>query len=184
MAYAPYVIAAVGTAVSVAGAMQQADQAKKSAEYNAALARRNAEINDQNAAMARRQATLDSEAQRRESARQLGAMRAGYATSGLQMEGSPLDVMAASVQQSELDTMNTIYKGEMRALSFENESTGLGLSAQLDSSRASAASRQGMYSAGSSLLSGASQSYGAYSASSSSIRDYGSDNQSTREALF
>ena len=162
MAYAPMIIAAVGTAASIASAQQQAKQAQQAAEYNAALAKRNSEIASQNAAAARRQAVADSEAQRRSAEKQLGAMRSGYAASGIQMEGTPLDVLSASVQQSELDTLNTIYKGELRALSYENEAGGLSLTSQLDESSGKSARTQGMYSAGSSLLSGAEKAYSIY----------------------
>ena len=162
MAYAPMILAAVGTVVSVASAQEQAKQAQQAAEYNAALAKRNAEIANQNAAAARRQAVADSEAQRRSAEKQLGAMRAGYAASGIQMEGTPLDVLSSSVQQAEMDTLNTIYKGELRALSYENDATGHSLTAQLEKSKGEAAGTQGMYNSASALLSGAAKTLSLY----------------------
>jgi hypothetical protein len=162
MSYVQMAMAVVGTVAAVSSAQQQAKQAQQAADYNSALNKRNAEIANQNAAAARRQAVADSEAQRRSAEKQLGSMRAGYAASGIQMEGTPLDVLSSSVQQAEMDTLNTIYKGELRANSYQNEASGLSLTSQLDESSGKSARTQGMYSAGSSILSGAEKAYSIY----------------------
>lgn len=103
-------IAAAFTAVS---SIQQGQAAKKAGQYNAAVATRNAGV-------ARSQAGADAEAQQRMAWQKRGAMRATMAMEGVAMEGSPLDVLAASAGIAELDRQNILYKGELRAMGYED----------------------------------------------------------------
>lgn len=91
---------AVGTGVAVAGAVQQADIAKSTAEYNAKLGERAALDNDE-------QAREQSMRARVENKRLLSAQRAGYAASGVQVdEGTPLEVQAQTAAILELQQMD------------------------------------------------------------------------------
>lgn len=157
-----------GTVMSVVGTLSAASSASAASRYNAALARNNAIIADQNATLARQQAVAQSEQQRRDAARRIGSMKAGYANSGLTMEGTPLDVIGASAEMAELDTLNIIYNGELKARSYSNEAEGYRNTATLDRMRAKNQETQGMYSAGSSLLLGASRYASTYGGSNSS----------------
>lgn len=150
----PVTLMLVGTAVSAVGSISQSQNAAAASRYNAQISERNALIQQQNATLARQQAVSQSEIQRRQAAKQMGAMRAGYANSGVAMEGSPLDVLAASAASAELDTLNTIYNGELKARGFENDAQGLRESAAMDRKRAKNQITQGYMSAGASLLMG------------------------------
>lgn len=142
------VLSLVGTAFSVIGALNQGQQAKNAAEYNAAVARNNA-------IASRQQATVAAEAQARKSRAQLGSMRAAYGASGVSMEGSPLDVLESSAAMAELDRQNILYSGELKAGGYES-------TAGLELMRGDAAETGSYFSAGSALLSGASR-MGAFS---------------------
>ncbi|SOD41313.1 virion core protein, T7 gp14 family [Nitrosovibrio sp. Nv4] len=110
------VAALAGAGMSAMGAMSQAKAQKDVALYNAQIAQRNATIS-------RQQASRDAAAHNRNARRQIGAMRAAYGASGIAMEGSPLDVLASSAAEAKLDEMNIKYKGELKAIGFQDEAT-------------------------------------------------------------
>lgn len=135
MAAALPIIAMSFMAVS---AIQQGNAARKQGEYNAAVATRNAGV-------ARDQANADASAQQRLAYQKMGAARAGYAASGITNEGSPLDVLSMSAANAELDKQNILYKGELRAMGYED--TGA-----LDLARGKAAQKQGYVKAASAVF--------------------------------
>lgn len=135
-------IAAGFTAVS---AIQQGQAAKKTGQYNAAVATRNAGI-------ARDQAGADAAAQQRLAVQKIGAARAGYAASGVTAEGSPLDVLSMSAANAELDKQNILYKGELRAMGYKE-------SGALDLARGKAAATKGFVNAGAALFGAAGNYY-------------------------
>lgn len=100
---------AAAGAVSAAGAMSAGKAQANASVYEAQVAQRNAKI-------ARNQAEVDQEDQRRENRRQMGAMRAAYGSSGLELSGSPLDVLADTAIEQELDVARIGYRGELRAI--------------------------------------------------------------------
>lgn len=95
--------------VSAAGAMAQGEAQANAAEYEGLVADRNAKI-------ARNQAAVEQEDQRRENLRQLGAVRAAYGASGIEMSGSPLDVLSDTALEQELDVARIGYRGELKAI--------------------------------------------------------------------
>ena len=132
------ILQGVGTAVSVIGAIQGAGAASDAASYNAKVA-------ENNAIAARQQAAANAEAQSRAARQRIGQMEANYGASGISMEGSALDILEQSARDAELDRLNIIYGGEVRA-------RGYGAEADLQSSKANDTS--GYWSAGGALLSG------------------------------
>lgn len=118
------IVAALSAAASVAsgvvgamGAMQQGKAQSQAATYQAQVADRNAKI-------ARQQADVEQEDQRRENLRQRGAIRAAYGGSGIEMAGSPLDVLEDTAMEQELDVERIGYRGTLRALG-ENDKANL-----------------------------------------------------------
>ena len=108
-------VASVGSAVVGAmGAMQSAKAQSAAANYQAQVADRNAKV-------ARQQAAVEQEDQRRENMRQLGAIRAAYGGSGLEMAGSPLDVLEDTSMEQELDVQRIGYRGELRAIGEQDK---------------------------------------------------------------
>lgn len=135
------VISAIGTAVSVVSAIGGAMTQRDSAKYNAKVA-------ENNAIASRQQAAANAEAQQRDARMRIGQMEANYAASGVSLEGSPLEILEQSARNSEMDRLNILYGGELRAGNY-------GAEAQLNSSRASSAMTSGFVRAGSELMSGA-----------------------------
>lgn len=85
-------------------------------EYNAKVARQNAEI-------ARQQGVAAVEAQQRQAARAMGSAMANYGASGVQMDvGSPVDVLVDAARMAELDKLTTQYNYALKAIGYEAES--------------------------------------------------------------
>ncbi|OPL13591.1 MAG: hypothetical protein AVO39_10350 [delta proteobacterium MLS_D] len=140
----PGVVAAMtaaSTAVTAYSAIQQGQAQKDMAEYNAAVARANAD--------AAVEAAAHEELQTREEARRLrGRMMALYGKSGITMEGSPLEVMADAAAEEELDVWAIRKTGSTKAARARSE-------AELSLMEGKARETSGYLQAGSSLLSGA-----------------------------
>jgi hypothetical protein len=142
-AEAALAVSLASTAVSAASSIAQGNAAKSAANYNAAVARQNADI-------ARANAAADAAKQERQGRLLAGRQRAAIGASGITAEGSPLEVMADSALESELDALTTRYRGELQARSYGQDATLQGM-------RGDAAQQAGYIGAGTSLLLGASK---------------------------
>ena len=134
---------ALSTIFQVVGAFAKGQAASNASKYNAAQATRKA-------GLAVEQAASDADAKRRDTVRRLGLMRANYGASGVTVEGSPLDVMAESAANAEMDALNIKYKGDLAASGYAAE-------AKLDKMRARQDYMGGLFGAGSALLTGISK---------------------------
>lgn len=135
MAHFVAIAAAVaGGGLKAYGAKREGDRAKKIADYNAELERRRGE-----------QRAL---AIRRKGVRVKGRQASLIGKSGVQMQGSPLEVMAETAANVELDAIHTVL--DAQATSRLDEKQG---EAQKKASRvrAGAAILSGVSSAGSAL---------------------------------
>lgn len=139
---------AAGTAMSVFGALQGGDAAKKAADFNE-------KVNLQNAALARQEAQDQVRILDRQQYLLAGAIRANQGASGGKQQGSVLDVLADAAAQGELEKQMTIYRGELKARGFEN-------TAKLDEYGGEVAKTGSYLRAGSELLSGAVNTYKSY----------------------
>jgi hypothetical protein len=109
----------LGALGSVAGGIASYQTQK----YNAAVARQQAEI-------ARRNAAYQAYLIERKKRILMGSQEAAYAASGVTPEGTPLDVLAETARQAELDKLMALYAGETGASFAESrarqyESSGL-----------------------------------------------------------
>lgn len=145
MAFVPIALAAVGTAVSIAGSLQQAEAAKQAHQFNAQQAAYQARI-------AREQAAIASENHRKSAVRKLGSIRAGYAAAGVATEGSPLEVLSESATNAERDRILIEKEGEARARGYMSDRS-------LSLSSAAHATNAGYLSAAGHLVQGASSIY-------------------------
>jgi len=144
----PLIITGVSTAVQVVGALRQGRATESAANYNAAVA-------DRNATVVRQQAGQEAAQIDRTNRLRIGAIRASIGASGGAMEGSAIDVLGDVVAQGELDRQQALYEGELRAIGFEDTST-------LERRRGAEAKSASRLRAGSALLSGAAQGYQQY----------------------
>jgi hypothetical protein len=90
-----------GTALSALGAIQSGNAQARAAEYNAAAIQQQAASNE---ASIRRNATRVRQAQ-----------EAAVGASGIELSGSPLEVIADSAANAELDALTVRYGGDVRA---------------------------------------------------------------------
>lgn len=135
------ILAAASTAVSVAGAIQQGQAARKSAEYQAQVA-------ENNAIAARQQADYDERQQRRKTAQRLSTLRAAAANAGvLPEEGSPLFVDQDTSLYGEMDALNLRRGGTIAERRARSE-------AELTRMKGRQAQTGSYYKAGASLLKG------------------------------
>jgi hypothetical protein len=144
---------ALGTGISVMSQIQQGSQQKRWAEYNAAVAERDAEVAKQNA-------EYEAGLKRKETERLLGRQRALYGKAGVVLEGSPLLLMAETAAEGELDALMIERGGRLQSERYRTEAT-------ISNLKGKAAQRAGYYGAGTTLLTGASKTayrYGEYKA--------------------
>ena len=137
------IAAAASAAISAVGAIQQGETARKTADYQAAVA-------ENNAIAARQQAELEERQQREKSLRLMSTQRARAAKGGvLADQGSPLFVNLDTGEAAEIDALNIRRGGQLRATDFQSQ-------AALGRFRGEAEEQAGYLKSGSTLLSGVS----------------------------
>lgn len=152
------IASAVSGVVGAIGAIQAGNAQAAASEYNARVSERNQAVAEQNRQIAVRTAEIDAEDKRRENRRQLGAIRAAYGSSGLEMAGSPLDVLEDSAIEMELDAQRIEYEGRMRSREGALQALGYSEDARLSRMQGKAAKTAGYIGAAGSLLGGVGRS--------------------------
>ena len=109
-------MSAVSGLMGALGAQAQGQAAASAQEFNAEIAGRNAQL-------ARESAQYDADIQERQSRMHLGTIRAAYGASGVRAEGSALDVLEMSATNAKRDYNAILYKGELKALGYEDTKT-------------------------------------------------------------
>ena len=139
---------AVGTAVTAYGQYQAGQAQERALNYQAAVQERNAQIAKQNA---------EYDAQRQESRlrRAIGSQRAAVLASGIQMEGTALELQQDTVQQAEMDRLAILYGGDINYQNAKSE-------AELSRMQGKAAGQAGTTAAFGTVLGGFGQGYMMY----------------------
>jgi hypothetical protein len=159
MAAAPIGLAltAISTVVGVAGAFSQASAQRQQAEYQAAVARNNQIIAEQNKQYATQAGEAQAQAQGFKNRATLGAITAGQAASGIQLDSPTLtDVREGAEQTLRLDTANINANALLRARQYGIQAGQYGAEAELQSMAGRNATTAGFFNAAGSLLGGAS----------------------------
>jgi len=116
VAVLPLIFTSVGTGVAAIGAVRSAQAQSNAADYNAQIARQNADS-------ARMQGEAAAQLQAREAKRQQGSAIATFGAAGVDLAtGSPSDVLADSTREATLQQSTTRYNYNMRALGFMDQS--------------------------------------------------------------
>lgn len=160
MAWAiPIAMTVIGSFASANAAKQQQDVMAQAEQRNAEIADRNKRIADQDRQIASRTAELAAEDKRVENRRTYASIRAAYGTSGFELSGSPLDVLADTSIEMALDERRVEYEGQIR--NREGALQMLYLQEDADSSRAASRNykQAGKSAYGTTLLSGLTKSY-------------------------
>jgi len=131
---------AIGTGVSVVGSMMQGKREAEAAKAQAKLSsfQADAEI---------KRGDREEEVMRQEAARLVGQQRAAYAAAGVRLTGSPLLVMAQTIQDSEKDISLLQEETDARALSYRMQS-------RIFEDTATSAKTSSYFKAGSTILTG------------------------------
>lgn len=108
------VFTGIGGLVSTVGQIRQGNAAANAANYNASMA-------EQNAAQVEAQAAEEERRSRLNAKKELGSARANYGASGVQIDGSALDVLQESAANAELDALTIKHSGAVKAQMFRNE---------------------------------------------------------------
>lgn len=157
-------MAALGPALAIAsgvvgaiGSMQEANATARAENYNADVAERNRVIADQNRKQAITTANIEAEDKRRENRRVLSSIVNAYGSSGLTLEGSPLDVLEDTATEQSLDVRRIEYEGRARARENAIQMIDSEEEATLHRMRAKTSRAAGFLRAGGSLIRGGSQ---------------------------
>lgn len=139
------ILAGVGGATKAFGDVYEAQAAGAAADYNAQVA-------EQNAQLVRQQANEEARRAGVVAIKQIGQARANVGASGVQMDGSALDVLRQSAANAELDVLTIQHQGQVKEYGYQAE-------AALDRQRASNSRTLGYFKAAGDLLSAGGQSY-------------------------
>lgn len=131
----------VGTLATAVGQIQSLNAQADAAEFNAAVAERDAVVAQQNRELALQTSRVEQDDLRREQARDRAAVRAAFGASGVDLAGTPLDVLEDLSIGQELDVQRVGTEGQLRARELDFRSASLRENAQL--SRAQARSARG-----------------------------------------
>jgi hypothetical protein len=132
---------AFGAVVGAVGALAQGAAAQSAAEFNADMAEQ-----DRRRAVATAQ--IAEEDARRDNVRRLSTMRANLGASGLELSGSPLEVLADTTNEMALDERRIMDEGRVRSRDLKIKSEGYRMEGR-------AARTASYFQAGSSLIGGA-----------------------------
>lgn len=136
---APFLLMA-GTTMQVVGQMKQAAAMENAASFNKAASLQNAQL-------ATQQAAEEERSYRVMARKQLGDMRANYAASGIELDGSAQDILEQSAATAEMDALRIKHGGQVKSAGYRND-------AQLYGMQGQAARDQGYFSAAGTLLGG------------------------------
>lgn len=157
LAGAALALAAVGTVVGTAGAIQQGNTAKKMATYQAAVASNNAIVAEQNADYALKAGEQQAATESMKGAAVVGSIKAAQAASGIDVgTGSAADVEESERLRSKLDTQTVMHNAQLRAYGYRTQAANFEAEAGLRTAEGAAAKSASRTRALSTLLSGAS----------------------------
>lgn len=154
MSFLPAVLMLAGTAVSAVGSIVQGQQQAKMAQ---AEGETNARIAEMQAAQVKQSAEYEASKIARAKRQALSRSQMLYAKSGVLIsEGSPLEVMADTATQYEMDINATRYNADVTAQRLNYEAA---VSRNLSNAQARAYKTAGYFGAASTILTGASSMY-------------------------
>jgi hypothetical protein len=136
-----------GTVVGAVGAYTGAQANAASSEYNARVADRDRIVADQNRKAILDQTRIDVQDKRRENKRVMASIRASYGASGVELAGSPLDVLTDTANEQETDTQRVDYEGRIRGREGALQMLGLSESSTLSRMEAKNYKRAGFWGA-------------------------------------
>jgi len=145
--------AVAATATSVAGTISQANTARRTANYQAAVARNNQEIANQNAQTAAQVGAAQEAEKRQDIRRLIAAQRVAGAASGLAVNsGSMLALQEDTAGLGELDALTIRDSANRQVRGYQQQGLNYGTQAQADIAAGKAARTAGYISAAGTLF--------------------------------
>ncbi len=120
MAFFVPIISALG---SVVGAIAQSGQQQAAAEAQSNAAYYNAAVAQNNANAAMQAAYADKEQQDRKNRARIEMVRSKYLASGVELEGTPGDVLLEETVQGALESDKIVHRGKVQYTNYMNEAT-------------------------------------------------------------
>lgn len=148
MAFVPLAVMAAGAVVSAVGSIYQGQAASAASGYNAQVDESNARASVQQGAEEERRVRVIGR-------KQQGQIRAAVGASGIQLDGSALDVLQESSANAEADALNARHNGELKASAYQKEAAG-------ERFKSSTSSTAGYLGAASSILNAGASAYKVY----------------------
>lgn len=153
-------LAAVGTAVAIAGAAVSAYSSissgiaqGKAASYQAQVAQNNSTIAQHNATYANQAGQAQATEKSLQNAQQLGKIKAAQAANGVDVNsGSAAQVQASQREIGQIDTENTVQSSLLQAYGFRQQAASYTGQAGLDEAESSNAVEAGALSGAGGLL--------------------------------
>jgi hypothetical protein len=149
---------AVGTAVlgagsSALGSIASGNAAAQNANYQSAIAMRNAVIAEQNAQHAIAVGQTRAQAKSLEGASKMGKIKASQAASGIDVNtGSAVDVQASERAINKLDTETVLNNAQLEAYGYRTQAANYLSDSQLRKQEASQAQESGLLGAATGVL--------------------------------
>lgn len=114
MAALPFIAMGAGTLLQTAATLREGAIAQQVGEFNAQSAENNAKMSEYQSREEERRLRVQAK-------KDIGDARAQIGASGVQLEGSPLDVLQKSASDAELDALTLRHAGAVRAQSFRSQ---------------------------------------------------------------
>lgn len=163
------ILFAAAAGLQAIGQISAAQQRADVAEQQAKVQRIEAARANQSAREQRRIGEQEEQRRRRQGTSERGASRAAIGASGVQLAGTPTDVLADQALESELNANLATFESQLRARELRRKQASSLTEANQLESRASSERRAGFLQAGSTLLSagaGGAQRSGLFSSGS------------------
>lgn len=156
------IISAASAGYGAYASVQAGKRQSQLAQYQATIQRQNAQVEQQNANLARKKASAEADRKRREGDALISKQRSLIGKSGVQLVGSPLEVLEDQEAENELDVQSILFSGELEARGFENLARNADVRAGESIFKGRSAKSAANIQAGQSLLSGAESIAGQY----------------------
>lgn len=131
------IVGVVGTALSttmgVVSSIQQGNAAQEQYNYQAQVAKKNANIAQQNADQKRQEGIEEARQQRIKTLQAVGSQQAAMAANGIDISsGTALDIIEDTTATGELDALTKQYNYESQAIALEQQADNFNNQASLD----------------------------------------------------
>lgn len=150
-----------GTAVSAVGAIVQTSAAINAANYQASIARQQAEIDRENAARVEQTAQVEQQYRDEQTAAGIGSLLAQQGASGLATSGaSQILTRKTAAELGRLDALNVRQAGDLSSYNYKVQSQQSDAAAAFANQRAQTSLLSGFLDTGATLIGGARQFIG------------------------